>query len=160
MDNRDLDPADIEKYKAACDQAVQAVGIPSHVAAILGMNPSTLSRAISPNHHEVLLTTACVITLEHLSQRPVFAAMLASLTYHHVVPDDDGPDGGEEQPNVVEDISTISREHSEAVVALADVAQRPTPAAARKAMKEIGDSIRVKQQTMSRLAPIAARSRS
>ena len=159
MDNRDLDPSDVEKYKAACDQAVQAVGTPSEVSGILGLNPSTLSRAINPNHPEVLLTVACALTLERLSGRPIFAALFASLTYHHCVPDDDGPDGGETATDLVEDITSITRENSEAVVSLGAVHQNRSPAAARAAMSELGDVVRVAQKTMTKLAPIAARAR-
>lgn len=156
MDNRHLSASEAEKYKAACDQAVQAVGTPGQVAAMLGINPSTLSRAINPNHPEVLLTIACAITLERLSRRPIFAAMFAALTYHHVVPDDGEPGDGA-QANLIADISSITKEHAEAVVSLAELAQRPSPAAARVAMKEIGDSVRVLQRSMSSLAPIAAK---
>ena len=161
MNNSDLDPSDIEKYKAACDQAVQAVGTPAQVAAVLGISVSTLSRAVNPEHPEVLLTMACAIRLERLSGLPIFASMFAAINYHHVVADDDGgPDGGERAVDLVDDMSSVSKETSEAVVSIAEAHKRQSPAAARQAMKEVGEGIRAMHRTLDRLAPIAARARS
>lgn len=157
MNNADLDPSDVEKYKAACDQAVQAVGTPAQVAAMLGIGVSTLSRAVNPDHPEVLLTMACAITLERMSGLPIFAAMFAAINYHHCVADDDGPGDGERNIDLVDDISSISKEASEAVVSIAEAQKRPSRAAARKAMREVNDGIRAMHRSLDRLAPIAAK---
>lgn len=147
----------IERYKAACEAAVDSIGTRIAVAALLGISPSLLTRALDPNRPDVTLTGPTAMRLEKLSKRSFLAEAFASLSGCHVVSDDEGPAGGEE--DVVDHIVAMSKEHSEAIGAVADFRARPSPASARAAIKEIGEDIQSKQAARAALAVIAGRRR-
>lgn len=147
-------PDAIERYKAACEAAVDSIGTRSAVAARLGISASLLTRALDPNRPDVLLTGPTAMRLEKLSKRSYIADVFASMTGTHVVPDDDGSDHG---GDVVDHIVSVAKEGSEALGALAEVRARPTPAKARAAIKEITESVQAGQAAIGALASIATR---
>lgn len=147
-------PVAIERYKAACEAAVDSIGTRSAVATMLGISASLLTRALDPNRPDVMLTGPTAMRLEKLSKRSFLADAFASLSGAHVVPDDEGADHA---GDVVDHIVSVAKEGSEAVAALADVRARPTPANARAAIKELGEGIQAKQAAIGALSEIAAR---
>lgn len=135
--------------------AVESAGGRAKVAALLGLDESTLSKACRENYTEMLSRNRLLL-LGVSGGGADLARFFASYSHVEVVPFDDGPSAGAVSNHLISAIGKIAKEHSEAIHALVGAAERGTPSAYREAMKEISELNRELDQVVRTLASTMA----
>jgi hypothetical protein len=144
----------ITLFKKACHEAIIAAGGRKRVAFLLGVDESFLSRACLDRHPEKL-SRDHMLLLGVSGGGAAFADFFASFAHCHVVRFDDNASSAKDE--LIAELGAIAKEQSEATAALAEVALRSTPAAARKAIKEFSDVSQGVDQILWKLATVVAK---